>query len=62
MNELLTDMKKYTDECKEQIQVLDFEQNKACGLDITNSFSLPQFSVDLVKNNSKISKEMMREF
>ena len=29
MNELLTDMKKYTDECKEQIQELDFEQIKA---------------------------------
>jgi transposase len=27
--ELLTDMKKYTDECNEQIQVLDFEQIKA---------------------------------
>ena len=38
MNELLTDMKKYTDECKEQIQVLDFEQNKACGLDIHKLF------------------------
>ena len=29
MNELLTDMKKYTDECKKQIQELDFEQIKA---------------------------------
>jgi transposase len=29
MNELLTDAKKYTDECKEQIQELDFEQIKA---------------------------------
>ena len=29
MNELLTDMKKYTDECKEQSQMLDFEQIKA---------------------------------
>jgi transposase len=29
MNELLTDMKKYADECKEQIQELDFEQIKA---------------------------------
>ncbi len=29
MNELLTDMKNYTDECKEQIQELDFEQIKA---------------------------------
>jgi transposase len=28
MNELLTEMKKYTDECKEQIQELDFEQIK----------------------------------
>ena len=27
--ELLTDMKKYTDECNEQIQVLDFEKIKA---------------------------------
>jgi transposase len=29
MNELLTDMKKYADECKEQIKELDFEQIKA---------------------------------
>ncbi len=29
MNELLTEMKKYTDECKEQIKDLDFEQVKA---------------------------------
>jgi Transposase IS66 family. len=29
MNELLTEMKKYTDECKEQIKDLDFEQIKA---------------------------------
>jgi transposase len=29
MNELLTDMKKYTDECKEQIKDLNFEQIKA---------------------------------
>jgi transposase len=29
MNELLTEMKKYSDECKEQIQELDFEQIKA---------------------------------
>jgi len=29
MNELLTEMKKYADECKEQIQDLDFEQIKA---------------------------------
>jgi transposase len=29
MNELLTDAKKYTDECKEQVQELDFEQIKA---------------------------------
>ena len=29
MNELLTDMKKYTDECKGQTQELDFEQIKA---------------------------------
>ena len=28
MNELLTEMKKYTDECKEQIKELDFEQIK----------------------------------
>jgi transposase len=28
MNELLTEMKKQTDECKEQIQELDSEQNK----------------------------------
>ena len=28
MNELLTEMKKQTDECKEQIQELDFEQIK----------------------------------
>jgi transposase len=29
MNELLTEMKKYTDECKEQLRELDFEQIKA---------------------------------
>ena len=29
MNELLAEMKKYSDECKEQIQELDFEQIKA---------------------------------
>ena len=29
MNELLTEMKKYTDKCKEQIKELDFEQIKA---------------------------------
>jgi len=29
MNELLTEMKKYTDECKEQVKDLDFEQIKA---------------------------------
>ena len=29
MNELLSEMKKYTDECKEQIKDLDFEQIKA---------------------------------
>ncbi|HIH94153.1 TPA: transposase, partial [Methanosarcina acetivorans] len=29
MNELLTEMKKYTDECKEQLKELDFEQIKA---------------------------------
>ena len=29
MNELLTEMKKYTDECKEQVKELDFEQIKA---------------------------------
>jgi transposase len=29
MNELLTEMKKYTDECKEQVKKLDFEQIKA---------------------------------
>jgi transposase len=29
MNELLTEMKKYTDECKEQVKYLDFEQIKA---------------------------------
>jgi len=29
MNELLTEMKKYVDECKEQIQELDFEQIKS---------------------------------
>ena len=29
MNELLTEMKKYTDECKEQIKELDFEEIKA---------------------------------
>jgi len=29
MNGLLTEMKKYTDECKEQIQELDFERIKA---------------------------------
>jgi|GEM_PF-3031001 hypothetical protein len=28
MNELLTEMKKYTDECKEQVKDLDFEQIK----------------------------------
>ncbi len=31
MNELLTEMKKYTDECKEQVKELDFEQIKALG-------------------------------
>jgi transposase len=31
MNELLTEMKKYTDECKEQVKDLDFEQIKAFG-------------------------------
>ncbi|AGF95706.1 Mobile element protein [Methanosarcina mazei Tuc01] len=29
MNELLTEMKKYTDECKDQVKELDFEQIKA---------------------------------
>ena len=29
MNELLTEMKKYTDECKERVKDLDFEQIKA---------------------------------
>jgi transposase len=29
MNELLTEMKKYTDECKEQVKELDFKQIKA---------------------------------
>jgi hypothetical protein len=29
MNELLTDMKKYADECKEQVKDPDFEQIKA---------------------------------
>ena len=29
MNKLLTEMKKYTDECKEQVKELDFEQIKA---------------------------------
>jgi len=29
MNELLSEMKKYTDECKGQIKDLDFEQVKA---------------------------------
>jgi transposase len=29
MNELLTEMKKYTDECREQVKELDFEQIKA---------------------------------
>ena len=29
MNELLTEMKKYTDECREQVKDLDFEQIKA---------------------------------
>jgi transposase len=29
MNELLTEMKKYADECKEQVKELDFGQIKA---------------------------------